>query len=105
MEVLAMAKSTFTHITDDIDGSADAETVSFAFQDVSYTIDLAPKNLDKLTKAIAPFIANATRNRRTATPSGRKTAAKTSRTYDLVELREWAHKNKIQVPSRGRITG
>jgi hypothetical protein len=89
----------------DIDGSADAETVSFAFQGASYTIDLAPKNLDKLTRALAPFIAHATRNLRTATPSVRKTSAKTSRTYDLVELREWAGKNNIQVPSRGRIPG
>ena len=59
-----MAKSTITQITDDIDGSADAETVSFAFQGASYSIDLAAKNLDKLTKALAPFIEHASKTPR-----------------------------------------
>ena len=100
-----MAKSTITHITDDIDGSADAETVSFAFQGASYSIDLAAKNLEKLTKALAPFIEHATNSRNTTPSTGRKTGTKAPRSYDLVQLREWAGKNKIQVPSRGRIPG
>ena len=100
-----MAKSTIIEITDDIDGSADAETVSFAFQGASYSIDLAAKNLDKLTRALAPFIEHASRNRGSAESTRRKTSAEASRSYDLVQLREWAGKNKIQVPSRGRIPG
>jgi hypothetical protein len=100
-----MAKNTITQITDDIDGSPDAETVSFGFQGSSYTIDLSAKNMDKLTKALAPFIEHATRNLGTA--SGRKANTKTGATpgrrYDLAQLREWAGKNKIEVPSRGRI--
>jgi hypothetical protein len=103
-----MAKSTITHITDDIDGSAEAETVSFGFQGVSYSIDLAAKNLDKLTRALAPFIDHATKNRGTASISRKattKTAPTAGRGYDLVQLREWAGKNKIEVPSRGRIPG
>ena len=100
-----MAKSTITQVTDDIDGSADAETVSFAFQGASYSIDLAPKNLDKLTKALAPFIDHAAKTRGTSASTGRKSGAKAARSYDLMQLREWAGKNKIQVPSRGRIPG
>jgi hypothetical protein len=99
-----VAKNTITQITDDIDGSAEAETVSFGFQGASYSIDLAPKNLDKLTRALAPFIEHATKNRGTASVS-RTTPRKPGRTYDLVQLREWARKNKIAVPSRGRIPG
>jgi hypothetical protein len=99
-----MAKSTITTVTDDIDGSADATPVSFTFQGVSYAIDLAPKNLDKLTKSLAPFIEHTTKSRGPATSSGRR-APKTGRGYDLVQLREWAGKNKINVPSRGRIPG
>ena len=100
-----MAKSTITQVTDDIDGSADAETVSFAFQGASYSIDLAAKNLDKLTKALAPFIEHASKTRGTSASSGRKTGAAAARSYDLVQLREWAGKNKVRVPSRGRIPG
>ena len=101
-----MAKSTITTVTDDIDGSADARPVSFTFQGVSYSIDLAPKNLDKLTRSLAPFIDHATKSRGTATSSGRRAKTpKTGRGYDLIQLREWAGKNKINVPSRGRIPG
>jgi len=100
-----MAKSTIIEVTDDIDGSADAETVSFAFQGASYSIDLAAKNLDKLTRALAPFIEHASKNRGTAASTARKTSAKATRSYDLIQLREWAGKNKIQVSRRGRIPG
>ena len=100
-----MATSTIIQITDDIDGSAEAETVSFAFQGASYTIDLAPKNLDKLTKALAPFIEHASKTRAAPASTRRTTNAKQARSYDLVQLREWAGKNKIQIPSRGRIPG
>jgi len=98
-----MAKTTTTHVTDDIDGSPEAQTVSFGFQGVAYSIDLAPKNLEKLTKALAPFIAHASKSRGKAPSTGRQAATKAQRGYDLVQLREWAGKNKMTVPSRGRI--
>ncbi len=104
-----MVKSVITRITDDIDGSADAEPVSFGFQGVGYTIDLSQKNLDKLSKALTPFIDRAKRQRgpRVAAPrkarAKRKSVGKHERPYDLVSLREWAAKNKIAVPARGRI--
>src|SRR4051794_10608983 len=102
-EDIAMAKSMITTVTDDIDGSADATPVSFTFQGVSYSLDLAPKNLDKLTKSLAPFMEHATKSRGTQMKSGRK--GKAGRGYDLIQLREWAGKNKINVPARGRIPG
>ena len=64
-----MAKSTTTHVSDDIDGSADAQTVTFGFQGVAYSIDLGQKNLDKLTKALTPFIEHATRQRGSSRPT------------------------------------
>jgi len=94
-----MAKSTVTHVTDDIDGTPDAQTVTFGLQGVAYSIDLSQKNLDKLTKALAPFVEHAARQRSAA----RTAAPKAARAYDLVQLREWAGKNKIKVPARGRI--
>jgi nucleoid-associated protein Lsr2 len=98
-----MAKTTVTHVTDDIDGSPDARTVSFGFQGVAYWIDLAPKNLERLSKALAPFIENASKSRGSAPSTRRRQGTKTQRGYDLVQLRKWAGKNKINVPSRGRI--
>ena len=98
-----MAKTTITQFTDDIDGSPDAQSVSFGFQGVAYSIDLAPKNLEKLTKTLAPFIEHASKSRGSAPSAGRRAGTKPQRGYDLVQLREWAGKNKITVPSRGRI--
>ena len=40
----AMAKNVSVIVTDDLDGSENAETVSFGFDGVTYEIDLAKKN-------------------------------------------------------------
>src|ERR1700709_1536888 len=100
-----MAKTVTTHVSDDIDGSPDAETVTFGFQGVAYSIDLAQKNLDKLTKALTPFIEHATRQRGAtlSVVGGKPGKAKAERGYEISDLREWAGKNKIEVPQRGRI--
>jgi hypothetical protein len=100
-----MAKTTITAVTDDIDGTPDAQTVTFGFQGVAYSIDLAHKNLDKLTKALIPFIENATRQRGAAglVASKGRAKPKAERPYEISDLRDWAAKNKINVPKRGRI--
>jgi hypothetical protein len=51
-----MAKSVSVIVTDDLDGSKNAETVSFSFGGVTYEVDLASKNRARLEKALAPFI-------------------------------------------------
>jgi hypothetical protein len=43
-----MSKSVSVIVTDDLDGSDSAETVSFGFDGVTYEIDLAQKNRAKL---------------------------------------------------------
>ncbi len=44
-------------ITDDLDGSAGAQTVAFSLDGVSYEIDLAPPNRARLAGALASFTA------------------------------------------------
>src|SRR5260221_13325264 len=51
-----MSKSVSVIITDDLDGSENAETVSFGFDGVTYEVDLGKKNRARLEKALAPFI-------------------------------------------------
>jgi hypothetical protein len=94
----------------DIDGTANAQTVTFGFQGVAYSIDLSPKHLEKLATALSPFIDHASMKsgRKVAIrkpAATRKQANTLGRSYDLVQLREWAVKNKVKVPSRGRIPG
>ncbi len=94
-----MAKTTVTNITDDLDGTANAEEVSFSFGGVDYTIDLAKKNRSAMEKALKPYLEAATRQTRR---SGRKKAVSSSR-QDLGAVREWARGQGIEVSNRGRI--
>ncbi len=52
----SMAQRTIVTITDDLDGSDDAQSVTFSFKDTIYTVDLSARNQQKLLKALEPFI-------------------------------------------------
>ncbi len=52
-----MAKTVSVVVTDDLDGTPDAETVAFSVEGQSYEIDLSQKNLAKLQKSLQPFMA------------------------------------------------
>lgn len=51
-----MAKQVIELVTDDLDGSADAESLTFGLDGAWFTIDLGTKNSEKLRKFLAPFI-------------------------------------------------
>jgi uncharacterized membrane protein len=102
-----MAKRTVVTISDDLDGSAGAEPVSFGLDNRAYEIDLGPKNRAKLDKALKPYVEA---SRRVAAGSaGSKRAvgsAAASSGMDAAELRAlraWAEVQGFTVGSRGRI--
>ena len=43
-------------ITDDIDGSPDAQTITFSFDGQNYEIDLSQENQEKFRQALAPYL-------------------------------------------------
>lgn len=96
-----MAKETVTHITDDLDGSKDAQTVSFALEGVEYSIDLSNKNLKKLRDSLAPFIAAGEKVSRARRQSRRGTSS--SSKSRSAEIRAWGRDNGYEVPARGRV--
>jgi Lsr2 len=49
-----MSKSASVIITDDLDGSQNAETVLFGLDGVTYEVDLGKKNRARLEKALGP---------------------------------------------------
>jgi hypothetical protein len=87
-------------ITDDIDGSDGAETVSFGFGGQTYEIDLGKKNLDTFKKGLQPFIDSGRRvGRQSVVRSARgRTARK-----DSSAIRAWAAEQGLAVSERGRI--
>lgn len=96
-----MAKTMSIVITDDLDGSPDAETVAFSFDGQSYEIDLGKKNLAGLQKSLQPFMDA---GRRTAQRRTAKTSRSTGSRTDRAAVREWAAGQGMKVSERGRIS-
>lgn len=93
-----MAKVVNTVITDDLDGSSQAEAVSFGLDGLGYEIDLGPGNRERLREALQPFIDAGRRAGRRRSPRSaayrRETAA----------IRAWAMEQGLKVAERGRIS-
>jgi hypothetical protein len=95
-----MSKSVSVFITDDLNGSEHAETVSSGFDGATYKIDLGKKNRSRLRRALAPFIEpgrRAPRRRRGASRPGGSPA-------DRSAVRAWARAAGLKVSERGRIS-
>ncbi len=99
-----MATVTMVSMVDDIDGSAGAESVSFALEGVAYEIDLSAANAQKLRDALATYVAHGRKvgGRRTRAVRGRS-AATTDRDQVAV-IRDWARRNGHEVSDRGRLS-
>jgi Lsr2 len=95
-----MAKTTVVTVTDDIDGSDGAETVTFGLSGQDYEIDLSAKNLKKFRKSLQPFIDSGRRASRAGVvrPARGKAARNNSS-----EIRAWAAGQGLAVSERGRI--
>lgn len=100
-----MAKNVSVVITDDIDGSPEAQTVRFGYQGQQFEIDLAEKNHVAFLASLQPFIAAAHvdpgRRRPRGTAGERRSGSSLS--LDRAAVRAWAGKQGIQVAERGRI--
>ncbi|MBP6996065.1 MAG: Lsr2 family protein [Phycicoccus sp.] len=96
-----MAKRTLITIVDDLDQESTAdETVSFALDGLSYSIDLTAGNAQKLRDDLAVWVSHATqtggRKARKATKAGGKRSA--------TDIREWGRANGFAVNERGRVS-
>lgn len=106
-----MAKTTIVQVSDDLDGSANASEVRFAFEGTEYAIDLSSKNRKVLEKALRPYVEAGTKvsgRRSAATRSARAKRSGNSgnsgnSAIDLAVVRAWAKENGHQVSDRGRL--
>ncbi len=100
-----MARTTIVQLTDDIDGSAAAETIRFAVDGRTYEIDLSTEHAESLRDSLAQFVAAARRagpvdaspSRRGQGRHGRPQGGNSS------AVRAWARENGVPVSPRGRI--
>lgn len=84
-------------LVDDIDGTGNARTVSFAVDGTTYEIELNRKNEAKMMKALAPWVDAARK-----VPNSRSTRRRVKK-QDNAAIRRWATENGIEVPVTGRI--
>ena len=96
-----MARNVQVVVSDDLDGSDGAETVSFGFDGVSYEIDLSEKNRANFEKDFAPYVQAARRISRSRRPSSSR---QTGPRIDRAQIRVWAKENGLNVSERGRIS-
>lgn len=99
-----MATQIIERLIDDLDGGDATETVTFAYDGVTYSIDLSAKNAARLRKALKPFTDKGAK----AAPGRRRpTAADSETTEGRARIRAWARGHMFgQFPNlgdRGRI--
>jgi Lsr2 len=96
-----MASIVSVVVSDDLDGSPNAETVAFGFDGVSYEIDLAEKNRARLARDFAPYVvaARRVRQRRPRTTNAGQPGSGT----DRAAVRAWAKEQGLKISDRGRI--
>jgi hypothetical protein len=104
MEGKMMAQRVQVVLTDDIDGSEGAETVSFSYNGVDFELDLSSKNAKKFHDNMQFYADHGRRvgGRARRSGGGSRTTKVSS---DNATIRAWAKANGINVPARGRISG
>jgi len=83
--IRVMAKTVITQITDDLDGSSGAETVTFGYRGTNYEIDLGRRNASAFDKTMRPYVDAArkvttARGGRRGSSDGRRTSRRSSAT-------------------------
>jgi Lsr2 len=97
-----MAQRVQVVLTDDIDGTEGAETVTFSYGGVDYELDLSARNAKKFHDSLQFYADHARRvGGRRRSGGGAKTTKVSS---DNATIRAWAKANGIDVPARGRIS-
>jgi Spy/CpxP family protein refolding chaperone len=97
-----VAKTVSVVVSDDIDGSPNAETVTFGLDGITYEIDLGKKNKAKLERDFAPYVHA---GRRMSRVRGRvATSQSGAPRVDRAAVRAWANEHGLEVSERGRIS-
>jgi hypothetical protein len=99
-----MAQRIVTELTDDTDGKAADETVTFGLDGREFEIDLTKKNAAALRKAFDVYVKHGRRvGGRRPRSTGASGSSRSKSDVDTKAVRQWAGKNGYELSSRGRI--
>ena len=89
-------------IESDLSGEPDAETVSFAFDGISYTVDLTEGEKEEFAKLLSPYLDVA---EEATTTTGQQSIPTQPQSTgpDPSTVRAWAQANGIEVSAKGRV--
>ena len=92
-------------IYDDLDGTAGASRVIFAYRGTSYEIDLTEEHQAELGAALTKYIVAARKTGRVSVPADPRATSTTpaSRRRYLAAVRAWARQHGLEVSDRGRV--
>ena len=101
-----MAQRVVTLLIDDLTGeeSEDVTNVQFSVAGTDFEIDLNDKNHAEFMNALAPYMNNARRIKRSRKGKGGAGRASVSSNEDTARIREWARENGFEVNDRGRVS-
>lgn len=89
-----MARSEVAVLVDDLDGSEAHHTITFAYRDRRYEIDLSTDNAETFFNLLLPYIEAG----RPARPD-----VDSAPPPDIEVIRTWARENGFSVSDRGRL--
>ena len=103
-----MAQRTQLVLIDDLDGTeitdGNAQSITFSWSGVDYSIDLSKANADEFEKAIGPYLEKAQRvGGRKNRPSSSSSSSSSPSQVDTKAVRAWAASNGIELSNRGRV--
>jgi hypothetical protein len=105
-----MTRRTTIETVDDLDGGLADERVTFAFDDVTYELDLSAANAIKLRSTLQPYVAAGRRTGGRPVPRAmirptRKAPTRTRRDPEQTKaIRTWAQNHGYPISPRGKIT-
>src|SRR5690349_25139600 len=100
-----MAKTVITQVTDDLDGSSGAETITFAYRGTTYEIDLGRRNSSAFDKMMKPYLdaarkVTAPRSGHRGSSNGRRTGRR-GPAGESASIRAWARARGYSASDRG----
>ena len=102
-----MAQRTQIVLIDDLDGTeikdGNAQSITFSWSGVDYSIDLSKANADRFEKAIGPYLEKAQRVGGRKSRQSASSRSSSPSQVDTKAVRAWAASNGIELSSRGRV--
>jgi hypothetical protein len=97
-----------TILTDDLDGTEGAQTITYTVDGQEYEIDLSEDNVQRFHEALEPYVSKSREVQRQQAAPARRSRGDGRRSSgsgrdDIPQIRAWAESQGMDVSARGRV--